>query len=103
MSVQLVFDLLVIAALAWFWIRRAHPTLTALGARPRAIQLGLIATVVAIATLTLHVVTLVTGTGEVVANVLRLAAGFAWIVVVGLGHPEYRFLRHATGTKPPGR
>lgn len=102
MAFQLGFDIAVIVAVVWFWTRRTRPALHALRAEPRALRIGLAATIGLVVAVGLHAVALVAGTGELAANALRLLGGFVWIVVVGLGHPEYRFLRHATGTKPPG-
>ena len=101
-NLQIVFDVAVIAALTWFWVQRARPTLIALGAEPRALRIGLLATIVAIATLAIHVVADLADANEPLASWGRLVGGFVWIVAVGLGHPEYRFLRHATGTRRPG-
>jgi hypothetical protein len=103
MNPQIIFDIAIIAGLAWFWIRRARPALIAIGAQPLALRLGLGATVFAIGAIVAHLAAVTTGTAEAAAGWLRLAGGFVWIVVVGLGYPQYRFLRHATGTERPGR
>ena len=103
MIIQLVFDAAIVAGIAWFWVRRAQPTLLALDAEPLAVRLGLIASVVAIVAISIHFLAVLTATGEVAANFGRLAGGLFWIVIVGVGYPRYDFLRHATGTKRPGR
>jgi membrane-bound metal-dependent hydrolase YbcI (DUF457 family) len=100
---QLLFDAVVIAGMAWFWLRRARPVLLAVGAQPMALRLGLAATLFAITAVAVHLVASATGNGEAAAGWLRLAGGFVWIVVVGLGYPQYHFLRHATGTERPGK
>jgi hypothetical protein len=71
-TVQLVFDAVVIAVVIWFWARSARPTLLAQYAEPLA------------------------------ASAVRLVSGFAWLLIMGVGHPEYRFLRYATGSRRPG-
>ena len=102
MNVQIVFDAVVIAGLAWFWLRRAQPALRALRAEPAALRLGLAATVIAIAAMGVHLVAVATMTGEGAATWIRIAGGLVWILLVGIGHPDYKFLRHMTGTKRPG-
>lgn len=103
MNPQIIFDVAIIAGLVWFWIRRARPALIAIEAQPLALRLGLGATILAIGAIAVHLAAITTGTWDVAAGWLRLLGGLAWIVVVGLGYPQYRFLRHATGTERPGR
>jgi hypothetical protein len=99
--IQVVFDIVVVIGLTWFWARYARRALITLGAEPLALRLGLGATLVAIAATMLHAIATLTATGVDAAAWIRIAGGFAWIVVVGLGYPRYGFLRHLTGT--PGR
>jgi len=101
-TVQLVFDAVVIAVVIWFWARRARPTLVALHAEPLALRLGLLATVVLVVAMCVHAIAIVMGQDGLAASAVRLLGGFAWLVIVGVGYPEYRFLRHATGSRPPG-
>ena len=101
-TVQLLFDAVVIAVVIWFWARRARPTLVALHAEPLALRLGLLATVVLVVAMGAHAITLATGQDGLAANAVRIIGGFAWLVIVGVGHPGYRFLRYATGSRPPG-
>ena len=101
-TVQLLFDAVVIAAVIWFWARRARPTLIALHAEPLALRLGLLATVVLVVALGVHAIAIVIGQDGLAASAVRLLGGFAWLVIVGIGYPQYRFLRHATGSRPPG-
>jgi hypothetical protein len=101
MNPQILFDAAVIAGLVWFWDRRARPALRAIHAEPLALRLGLAVTVLAAATIAVHLVAVATDTAEAAASWIRLAGGLAWIVVVGLGYPQYRFLRHATGSGRP--
>ena len=102
MTVQLLFDAVVIAVVTWFWARRARPMLIALHAEPLALRLGLLATVVLVVALGVHAFALAMGQDGIAASAVRLIGGFVWLVIVGVGHPEYRFLRHATGSRPPG-
>ena len=90
----------VIAVVPWFWARRASPRLIALRAEPLALRLGFLATVVLVVALGVHAVALAMGQDGIAANAVRLIGGFVWLVIVGVGHPEYRFLRHATGSRP---
>ena len=99
MNPQIAFDVAVIAGLVWFWVRRARPALITLRAEPMALRLGLAATIVCAAAMATHLVAVAGGTGEAAATWIRIGGGLLWIVVVGLGYPQYRFLRHATGTK----
>ena len=101
-TVQLVFDVLVIVGATWFWARRARPNLIALHAEPLALRLGLLATVVLVVVMGVHAVALAMGQDGLAPSAARLLGGFAWLVIVGIGHPEYRFLRYATGSRPPG-
>jgi hypothetical protein len=101
-TVQLLFDAVVIAVVIWFWARRARPTLVALQAEPLALRLGLLATFVLVVTMSVHIIAIVMGQDGLAASAVRLLGGFAWLVIVGVGYPEYRFLRHATGSRPPG-
>jgi hypothetical protein len=101
-TLQAAFDALVIVGMAWFLFARARPVLTALDARPMAGRLAVAATGVAIAAVAVHLVASLAGDVPVAIDALRLLGGLLWIVVVGLGYPQYRFLRHATGTKRPG-
>ena len=103
MNPQILFDAAVIIGLSWFWLRRARPVLIAVEAEPMALRLGLAATAFAIVAVAAHLVASATGSGEAAAGWLRLAGGLVWIVVVGLGYPQYHFLRHATGTPRPGK
>jgi hypothetical protein len=102
MNVQVVFDAAVIAGLAWFWFRRARPALLGLGAEPLALRLALAATIVGGIAMLAHLAAVATGTGESAATWIRIGGGLLWILIVGLGHPQYRFLRHLTRTKRPG-
>ena len=101
-TVQLLFDAVVIVGATWFWARRARPTLIALHAEPLALRLGLLATVVLVVAMGVHAIALAMGQDGLAPSAVRLLGGFAWLVIVGIGHPEYRFLRHATGSRPPG-
>jgi hypothetical protein len=101
-TVQLLFDAVVIAVVIWFWARRARPTLVALHAEPLALRLGLLATIVLVVAMSVHGIAIVLGQDGLAASAVRLLGGFAWLVIVGVGYPEYRFLRHATGSRPPG-
>jgi hypothetical protein len=101
-TVQLLFDAVVIAVVIWFWARRARPTLVALRAEPPALRLGLLATAVLIVALGVHAIALAMGQDGLAVSAMRLIGGFAWLVIVGVGHPEYRLLRYATGSRPPG-
>jgi hypothetical protein len=101
-TVQLMFDAVVIALVTWFWTRRARPTLIALNAEPLALRLGLLATVLVVVAMGVHAFALAMGQDGLAASAVRLLGGFVWLVIVGVGHPEYRFLRHATGSRPPG-
>ena len=101
-TVQLLFDTAVIVVVIWFWARRARPTLIALRAEPLALRLGLLATVVLVVAMGVHAIALVMGQDGLAPTVVRVLGGFAWLVIVGVGHPQYRFLRHATGSRPPG-
>jgi len=101
-TVQLLFDAVVIAVVIWFWARRSRPTLVALHAEPLALRLGLLATVVLVVAMGVHAIALVMGQDSLVTSAVRLVGGFAWLVIVGVGHPEYRFLRYATGSRRPG-
>ncbi len=101
MNIQLVFDAAVIAAMLWFWARRARPMLLTTRAEPLALRLGLAATALGVAAMALHFATVALGGDETLGSAVRLIGGFVWVVIVGLGYPEYRFLRHATGTKRP--
>jgi hypothetical protein len=103
MNPQPLFDAAVIAGMAWFWVRRARPTLLALQAEPRALQLALAATVIGISAMAIHFVAAAAGADGLVANAVRLLGGLVWIIIVGLGYPQYGFLRHATGSKRPGK
>lgn len=98
MNPQVLFDVAVVIGVTWFWIRRARPALLALAVEPLAIRLGVIATVIAVVAASLHGAATAANAGTGAAGVVLLAGGFVWIVVVGLGYPEYRFLRHATGS-----
>jgi hypothetical protein len=101
-TVQLLFDAVAIVAASWFWARRARPTLIALHAEPLALRLGLLATVVLVVALGVHAIALAQGQDGVAPSAVRLLGGLAWLVIIGIGHPEYRFLRHATRSRPPG-
>ncbi len=101
-TVQLLFDAVVMIAASWFWVRRARPTLAELGAEPLALRLGFLATIVLVAAMGVHAVALAMGQDGPGATAVRLLGGLVWIVIIGVGHPEYRFLRHATGSRPPG-
>jgi len=101
-TVQLLFDAVVIAVVIWFWARRARPTLIVLRAEPLALRLGLLATVVLVVALGVHAIALAMDQDGLAVSAVRLIGGFAWLVIVGVGHPEYRFLRYATGSRPPG-
>jgi len=101
-EVQVAFDVAVIAGIAWFWVRRARPALVAVGAEPLAHRLALAATLVAIVALLVHLAAAVNGTGEAAALWIRIGGGFVWVLIVGLGYPRYKFLRHMTGSKRPG-
>lgn len=102
MNVQIAFDVAVIAGITWFWVRRARPALSTLGAEPLALRLALAATLVAIVALLVHLAAAVSGTGEAAALWIRIGGGFIWVVIVGLGYPRYTFLRHMTGSRRPG-
>lgn len=99
MLIQVVFDIVVVAALAWFWARYARQALVTLRAEPLALRLGLAATLMAMVTTGVHAVSALAATAEDAAAWIRIAGGFAWIVVVGLGYPRYGFLRHLTGPR----
>jgi hypothetical protein len=101
-TVQLLFDAVVIAVVIWFWARRARPTLIALRAEPLALRLGLLATIVLVVAMGVHAIAIVMGQDGLPAALVRVLGGLAWLVIVGIGHPQYRFLRHATGSRPPG-
>jgi hypothetical protein len=101
-TVQLLFDAGVIVVATWFWARRARPTLIALNAEPLALRLGLLATVVLIVAMGVHAAALAMGQDGPAPSAVRLLGGFAWLLIVGVGHPQYRFLRYATGSRPPG-
>jgi hypothetical protein len=101
-TVQLLFDAVVIAVVIWFWVQRARPTLIALHAEALALRLGLVATVVLVVALGVHGVALTMGQDGLAPSAVRLLGGFAWLVMVGVGYHEYRFLRYATGSRPPG-
>jgi hypothetical protein len=101
-TVQLLFDAGVIVVATWFWARRARPTLIALNAEPLALRLGLLATVVLIVAMGVHATALVMGQDGLAPSAVRLLGAFAWLLIVGVGHPQYRFLRYATGSRPPG-
>src|SRR5262245_33502466 len=102
-TLQVVFDTVAIAVLAWFWIFRVRPILTGLRAEPLALRLGLLATVIAIVGLVLHLVAVAVGADGFLANLVRVLGGLVWLVIVGIGYPRYYFLRHATGSRPPGQ
>ncbi len=99
MLIQVVFDIVVVVALAWFWARYARPALIMLRVEPVALRLGLGATIAAIAATVLHAIATLTTTAVDAAAWVRIAGGLAWIIVVGLGYPRYGFLRHLTGTR----
>jgi UDP-N-acetylmuramyl pentapeptide phosphotransferase/UDP-N-acetylglucosamine-1-phosphate transferase len=101
-TVQFLFDAVVIAVVIWFWARRSRPTLVALHAEPLALRLGLLATIALVVVMGVHAIALAMGQDGLAASAVRLVGGFAWLVIVGVGHPEYRFLRYATGSRPPG-
>ena len=101
MIVQVVFDIVAIAAVSWFWLRMARPALEAQHAAPLALQLGLATTLFLVVTLLVHLTAMATLTAEVPATWLRVLGGFFWIVIVGLGFPRYGFLRSMTERRPP--
>jgi hypothetical protein len=101
-TIQAAFDVVVILGMAWFFVWRTRPVLAALDARPNAGRLALAATAVGITAAAIHLAAALTGEIPVLVDALRLLGGLVWILVVGLGYPQYRFLRHATGTKRPG-
>jgi hypothetical protein len=101
-TVQLLFDAIVIVAAIWFWARRARPTLIAERAEPLALRLGLLATVGLVGAMGAHAIALALGQDGVAPSAVRLLGGLVWIAIIGVGHPEYRFLRHATHSRPPG-
>ena len=68
---------------------------------PNTQRSGIAATVFGVAAMAIHFATVALGGDETVGSAVRLIGGFVWVLVVGLGYPEYRFLRHATGTKRP--
>jgi hypothetical protein len=101
-TARLLFDAVVIVVASWFWARRARPTLVALHAEPLALRLGLVATVVLVVAMSVHAIALAMGQDGLAPTAVQLLGGLVWLMVVGIGHPEYRFLRHATGSRPPG-
>lgn len=101
-TIQVAFDAVVILGMAGFFLWRTRPVLAALDARPNAERLALAATVAGTAAVAIHLLAALSGNVPAIVDGLRLLGGLVWILVVGLGYPQYRFLRHATGTKRPG-
>jgi hypothetical protein len=96
-AVQIAVGLIYAALVAWFWPHCASPRLRLSRARPAALQIALVVTVIAVAGSLVTVVLVATGRRDM-AFVAWTVPGVAWLLVVGIGfETQYRFLIRVTG------